>query len=144
MSEDRAGPLSGARPAARSVHGLSVHGPYVRPMRNWWRRNPYFLRYMLREASALFLTGYALTLLFGLFRLSQGAAAYEAWREALAAPWAIALHALALVFVAYHSVTWFQVMPKTMPPLPLPARAVTAGGIGAMLLLSLALLAWLR
>jgi hypothetical protein len=35
-------------------------------------------------------------------------------------------------------------MPKTMPPLPLPARAVTAAGVAATLLLSLLLLAWLR
>ena len=127
--------MTRARPAQRA---------YVRPMRGWWRRNPYFLRYMLREGSALFLCGYALTLLFGLFRLSQGAAAYEAWRAALAAPWSVALYGLALLFVAYHSVTWFQVMPKTMPPLPLPARAVTAAGVMATLLLSLLVLAWLR
>ena len=118
-----------------------MSGPYVRSMRGWWRRNPYFLRYMLREASALFLIGYALTLLYGLVRLSQGAAAFEAWRAALAAPWSVALHGLALLFVAYHSVTWFQVMPKTMP---LPARAVTAAGVMATLLLSLLVLAWLR
>jgi fumarate reductase subunit C len=113
-------------------------------MAGWWLRNPYFMRYMLREGSAIFLTGYALTLLFGLFRLSQGTAAFEAWREALAAPWAIALHVLALGFVAYHSFTWFQVMPKTMPPMLLPARTVAAGGIAATLLLSLLILAWLR
>jgi len=118
--------------------------PYVRPMRGWWQRNPYFLRYMLREASALFLTGYALTLLYGLFRLSQGAVAFEAWRAGLAAPWATALHAVALGFVTYHSYSWLQVMPKTMPPLPLPARAVTAAGLAATLLLSLLVLAWLR
>ena len=127
--------MSRARPARNT---------YVRPMRGWWRRNPYFLRYMLREGSALFLTGYALTVLFGLFRLSQGAAAYEAWRAALATPWAITLHGLALLFVAYHSWTCFQVMPKTLPPLPLPARAVTAAGVAATLLLSLLLLVWLR
>jgi fumarate reductase subunit C len=85
-----------------------------------------------------------LTLLFDLFRLSQGAAAFEAWRATLAAPWAIGLHVLALGFVAYHSWTWFQVMPKTMPPLPLPARAVSAAGVAATVLLSLLVLAWLR
>jgi fumarate reductase subunit C len=121
-----------------------MNGHYVRPMRGWWRRNPYFLRYMLREASALFLTGYALTLLFGLWRLSQGTAAFEAWRATLATPWAIGLHVLALGFVTYHSYTWFQVMPKTMPPLPLPARAITAGGVAATVLLSLLILVCLR
>ncbi len=117
---------------------------YLRPMRGWWRRNPYFLRYMLREASALFLTGYALTLLFGLWRLSQGPAVFEAWRAALATPLAIGLHGLALGFMLYHSWTWFQVMPKTLPALPVPARAITAAGVVATLLLSLLVWAWLR
>ena len=35
-------------------------------------------------------------------------------------------------------------MPKTLPPLPLPARAITAGGVAATVLLSLLILAWLR
>jgi fumarate reductase subunit C len=121
-----------------------VRNVHVRPMRGWWRRNPYFLRYMLREASALFLTGYTLTLLFGLWRLSQGTVAFEAWRATLATPLAIGLHALALGFVLYHSWTWFQVMPKTLPTLPLPARAVSAAGVTATVLLSLLVLAWLR
>lgn len=121
-----------------------VRKAYLRPMHGWWRRNPYFLRYMLREASALFLTGYALTLLFGLWRLSQGTAAFEAWRAALATPLAIALHGLALGFMLYHSWTWFQVMPKTLPALPVPARAITAAGVASTLLLSLLVLAWLR
>jgi fumarate reductase subunit C len=127
--------MSPDRPAAKT---------YLRPMRGWWRRNPFFLRYMLREASALFLTGYALTLLFGLWRLSQGTAAFEAWRTALATPLAIGLHGLALVFMLYHSWTWFQVMPKTLPPLPLPAAFVTAAGVASALLLSWLVWAGLR
>jgi fumarate reductase subunit C len=109
-------------------------------MAGWWRRNPYFLRYMLREASALFLAGYALVLLLGLYRLWQGEAAYAAWRQWLGTPASIGLHALALLFALYHSLTWFQVMPKTAPPLPLPPRLISAAGIAAMLLLSAALL----
>jgi len=127
--------MSAGRPAPRA---------YVRPMRGWWRRNPYFVRYMLREASALWLTAYALTLLWGLWRLSQGPAAYEAWRATLATPLAIGLHAVGLGFVAYHAWTWFRVMPKTLPPLPLPARAITAAGLAATGLLTLLVLAWLR
>ena len=117
---------------------------YQRPMQGWWMKNPYFLRYMLREASALFLTGYALMLLLGLYRLSQGAAAYDAWRALLATPLSIALHGLALLFAAYHSLTWFQVMPKTAPRLPLGPRAITAAGIGAALVLSLTIFGALR
>jgi len=28
-------------------------GPYLRPMGAWWRRDPFFMRYMLRESTAL-------------------------------------------------------------------------------------------
>jgi len=36
---------------------------YTRPMAGWWRRNPFYLWYMLREASCVFITLYALILL---------------------------------------------------------------------------------
>jgi fumarate reductase subunit C/ferredoxin len=115
-----------------------------RSMRAWWRRNPYFVRCMLREASALFLSGYALALLFGLWRLSQGPAAFEAWRIALATRSSIGLHTLGLGLVLYHARTWFRVMPKTTPALPLPTCAVTAAGAAAGAVPSLLVLAWLR
>jgi fumarate reductase subunit C len=63
---------------------------YVRPMRGWWRHNPYYRAYIVREMSALFVALYALVLLTGLFRLSQGRAAYDGWRASLATPWAVA------------------------------------------------------
>jgi len=44
--------------------------------------------------------------------------AFEAWRAALATPWFIGLHPVALVFVVIHSVNWFEVMAKTAPRLP--------------------------
>ena len=124
--------MSRLKPAART---------YVRPMSGWWRKNPFFARYMLREASALFLSAYALVLLTGLYRLTQGEAAFEAWRASLATPLSIAFHVLALMFVAYHALTWFQVMPKTAPRLPFDARLLTAGGLVLATALSVGLLA---
>jgi fumarate reductase subunit C len=88
---------------------------YIRPMAGWWRRNPYYLWYMLREASCVVITVYALVLLVGLYRLQQGRIFFDAWRESLASPLSIAFHAVALVLVLYHSWTWFKVMPKTLP-----------------------------
>ncbi len=32
---------------------MSARRPYVRPMTGWWRRDPFFVRYMIREATAL-------------------------------------------------------------------------------------------
>ena len=111
---------------------------YVRPMRGWWRRNPYFTRYMIREASAVFLAAYAIVLLVGLLRLSQGEAAYEGWRAALAHPASILFHWVALLMVGYHAYTWWKVSPKTAPDLrvggrPVPDIVIAAGGWAATL-----------
>jgi fumarate reductase subunit C len=109
---------------------------YTRPMGAWWTRNPYYLWYMLREASCVFITVYALILLVGLFRLSQGKAPYERWLESLASPFSLLFHALALVLVLYHSWTWFKVMPKTLPFVRIgawrvPDRAIVVSGVCA-------------
>ena len=66
--------------------------PYVRPMEGWWRRNPYFTRYMIREGSCVFLAIYTVILLVGLYRLTQGEAAWDAWREALTSTPSILFH----------------------------------------------------
>jgi len=111
---------------------------YVRPMRGWWRRNPYYRAYIVREASALFVAAYALVLLLGLWRLAEGRAAYDGWRASLATPWAIAFHAVALFFITWHAWTWFAVMPKTLPFVRIGGRKigdraiVTAGAIAAI------------
>jgi fumarate reductase subunit C len=111
------------------------------PMRGWWRRNPAWKRYMLREATALFVLAFALVLLVGLVQLARGEAAWAAWKTTLASPLMLLLHALAIVAFAYHAWTWFAVMPKTLPELPLSARAITGAGLAASVFATLALLA---
>ena len=111
---------------------------FVRPMQGWWRKNPFFVRYMIRESSSVFLGTYAVILLVGLLRLSQGEAAYEAWRTALTHPLSILFHWLALLIVSYHAYTWWKVAPKTAPDIRIAGRAIpeiliTGGGILATL-----------
>ena len=104
---------------------------YTRPMAGWWRRNPFYLWYMLREASCVFITLYALVLLWGLARLAHGRVAYEAWLASLSSPGAILFHAVALALVLYHAWTWFKVMPRTMPFVRVGAWRVPDGLIVA-------------
>lgn len=106
---------------------------YVRPMSGWWRKDPYFVRYMIRESSSVFLAIYAVILLVGLFRLTQGEAAFDAWRGALTNPASIVFHWLALLTVGYHAYTWWKVAPKTAPDIRIAGRAlpelvITGGG----------------
>jgi fumarate reductase subunit C len=116
---------------------------YRRPMSWWWTKNPYFFRYMIREGSAVLLTAYALVLLAGLACLAWGEGAYDAWRGFLSTPFSIGFHVAALLIVAYHSLTWFQVMPKTAPQLPIDPQLIVRGGLAASAVLSMLILATL-
>ena len=97
---------------------------FVRPMEGWWRKNPFFVRYMIRESSSVFLAIYAIILLVGLLRLTQGEAAYDAWRAALMSPFSVLFHWLALLTVGYHAYTWWKVAPKTAPDIRIAGHAI--------------------
>jgi fumarate reductase subunit C len=101
-------------------------GAYVRPMRAWWRRDPYFVRYMWREATAFAVWIYALVLAVGLLRLAQGEVAWNGWLQALRSPASLLLHLLLLVAMVVHARSWFQIMPKTMPPVHVGGRRLAA------------------
>jgi fumarate reductase subunit C len=113
---------------------------YRRPVSGiWWTRNPFYRWYMLRELSSVLLVIYALTLLVGLVRLAQGVVPYEDWLESLSRPAAVAFHLFAFVVVLYHAWTWFKVMPKTLPRVPLSNGAIVVSGVAAALAASLLL-----
>jgi fumarate reductase subunit C len=122
---------------------------YVRPMQGWWRRDPFFVRYMVREATALAVLAYAIVLVVGVLRLAQGEAAWNGWLQALRSPWSLLLHAVVLVSMVVHAHSWFQIMPKTMPMIFIGGRRLAAAtiqrlGWAATVVVSLALfaLAW--
>jgi len=124
---------------------MSKRRPYVRSMDGWWKKNPYFIEYMIHEGTALFVAAYALVLLVGLVRLSQGEVAWNSWLEALKSPVSLVFHLLILVMVAYHSYTWFKIMPRTLPPIMVGGKrlsdsAITATGLIAVVVACLALL----
>jgi fumarate reductase subunit C len=103
--------------------------PYVRPMAGWWRRDPFFVRYMWREATALAVLAYAVVLTIGVVCLARGEAAWNAWLAALRTPASLLLHAVLLVAMVVHAKSWFEIMPKTMPMLFVGGRRVAASTI---------------
>ena len=125
---------------------MAIRRTYVRPMDGWWRRDPFFLRYMAREATAVFVVVYAVILLVSVARLAQGEPSYNEWMASLASRPMIALHAIVFAAFVYHTYTWFAIMPKTMPPIVIAGRklspsVITASGIAVSILASAALLA---
>lgn len=92
---------------------MTKRKPYNRELSDdWWTKQLFYTKYMLREGSSVFITFYSLVLAWGVFRLSQGEAAFNAWLEALQNPFAIFLHLLTFAFALYHTITWFSLAPK--------------------------------
>jgi len=120
--------------------------PYLRevPRVRWFLRHPRYLRYMAREVTCVFIGAYTVLLIVGLKRLAQGEAAYEAFLAGLGSPAGIAFQVIALVFAAYHSLTWFNLTPKALPVQAgedfLPARVIAGAHYAAWALLSAAVL----
>jgi fumarate reductase subunit C len=118
-------------------------------MDGWWLRNAFFKRYMAREVTAFFVALYGLLLLAGLVRLSQGPEAFASWLELLRSGWSIALHLVLLAVFGYHTYSWFEIMPKTMPPVVVGGRklapeTITRTGVAVAAVASLVVLviAW--
>ena len=102
---------------------------YMRPMQGWWRRDPFFIRYMAREATALAVLCYSIILAVGVVRLAQGEAAWNAWLAALRSPFSIVLHLVILGAMVIHAQSWFEIMPKTMPMLFVGGKRVAQSTI---------------
>lgn len=96
-------------------HRATLRRGYVRPMQGWWRRDPFFVKYMIREVTAVAVLVYAIILMMGVLRLSQGQAAFNGWLAALRSPSSILLHLVLLFSMMVHAKSWFDIMPKTMP-----------------------------
>jgi len=115
---------------------------YVRPMTGWWRKNPFFVRYMIREGSAPLFYAYALWLVAGLVALARGREAYAAWWSLATQPLVIVLNAVVLAFALHHTWTWFHLLPKTLPDSDVAPRTLTVAGLSAAAVTSLALFAF--
>jgi fumarate reductase subunit C len=119
--------------------------PYIRTVkRSWWLGQRRYVLYMIRELTSLFIGLYCALMVIGLFRLTQGRAAWDGFLAALSSPPGILFQLLCLAFATYHSATWFAVTPKAMPLMlkgePVPAKTIVVVHYGAWALLSLIVL----
>ena len=86
---------------------------YVRPMpATWWLRNHYLTLFMIRELTSVFVAGYAIFLMFLLYRYNHGGERWHEFYEAVKSPGSIILQLIALAFVVFHSITWFNLTPQ--------------------------------
>ena len=104
----------------------SFRKPYHREVSwNWWTKNPFYVRYMLREGTAVMALFAVLEILLGVFLFALSAygdpedpdtIAPYMWfvQDFLANPVVIILNILALAAQLFHMVTWFNLMPKAV------------------------------
>lgn len=119
------------------------------PSRFWWlERRAYFL-FVVRELTSVFVAAYCLFLLYAVHRIGRGPDAYAGLLDLLASPVSVAAHLIVLIFVLFHSITWFNLTPKIMvvhvgeeqvPP-RLIAAVVYAGWLAVSALVLLLVLA---
>ncbi len=89
--------------------------PYHRPMpATWWLHNRAYLLFMVREFTSVFIAVYVILLLVMVRRLTQGPEAYDAYLQFLATPGMLAFHIVALLFALFHTITWFNILPKVV------------------------------
>jgi fumarate reductase subunit C len=113
---------------------MSEKRPFTRPIASdWWAKPPY-RAYTVRELSGLAVAGYGAILFIGLVSLWRGPDSYDAFLRFLKSPFSILLNLALLAGVLYHVVTWFQILPKTMPKLILDGKQVPQERITSLVL----------
>jgi fumarate reductase subunit C len=76
----------------------------------WWLHNIYLKLFMIRELTSVFVAGYAVFLMVLISKVNHP----EAFQDTLLCPGALVFQLIALPFVIFHSVTWFNLTPKAI------------------------------
>lgn len=109
---------------------MSTPRTFTRDTTGWWKRGP-FLGYLARELTCLAVGAYGLLLLTGLLRLADGEAAFARWLSVMRSPPGLVVNGLLLAGLAWHAITWFLILPRTIPPVIVAGKAVPANAIRA-------------
>jgi fumarate reductase subunit C len=80
----------------------------------WWLDQWHYLRYALREASSFFVGYFAVITLIQIAALDSGPGKYAAFQAWMRSPLLIVVNAIALAFLLFHAVTWFNLVPRVM------------------------------
>jgi fumarate reductase subunit C len=101
----------------------------------WWIADPHFNRpfyldYMARESTCIFIALYAILFVAGLGALASGPEAYAGFIGAMQSTGGVILQLVILAFAVYHTVTWFILAPQGMKPMRMKdGKRVPAGRV---------------
>ena len=113
----------------------------------WWLQNRAYAGFVLRELTSVFVAFFAAVLIWQLHALARGPEAYARFLACLGTPLFLALHGVALLFVLFHAVTWFNLAPAAvvvrLGGKRVPDWVIVAANYAAWLVLSVAVAALL-
>jgi fumarate reductase subunit C len=97
-------------------HYTSFHPRWLRTRVStyWWLQRGAYLAFILRELSSVFIAWFVVYLLLLVRAVSRGADGYARFLEWSDGPVVLALNIVALLFVVFHAVTWFNLAPRAM------------------------------
>jgi fumarate reductase subunit C len=95
----------------------SLHHPrwYRRRVSVWWWLEKWtYAKFVLRELTSLSVAYFSVLCLWKVRALRAGPGAYDRFLQRMASPIFILVNCLALCFVLFHALTWFNLAPKAM------------------------------
>ena len=95
--------------------GQKEMSQYQRPFPNsWWLKKKSYFLFIIRELTSVFVAGYCIFLLVLVYNLAQSPDSYALLINSLRSPISVGFHVITLIFVIYHTITWFNLTPKIM------------------------------
>jgi fumarate reductase subunit C len=80
----------------------------------WWLKDRAYVKFVVRELTSVFVAFFALLYLWQLRALARGPDAYAQFLARLQTPFFLTVDIVALVFVLFHTITWFNLTPTAM------------------------------
>jgi fumarate reductase subunit C len=80
----------------------------------WWLKDRAYTKFVLREMTSVFVAFFAMLYLWQLRAVAEGPDAYARFMARLKTPPFLILDAVALLFVLFHTITWFNLTPTAM------------------------------
>ena len=80
----------------------------------WWLKNRAYATFVVRELTSVFVALFAMLLLWQLRALLHGPDAYAQFMARLRTPPFLILDTVALLFLLFHTITWFNLTPTAM------------------------------
>ena len=90
--------------------------PYIRPVKTtWWITNSTYIKYMIRELTVFFGLWVVIELLILLSAYTFYPETADTWTaQFIQNPIIIVANIVSLVAVMFHTITWYEVMPKAV------------------------------